>query len=104
MRVTALSLLLILTVSTPPARAQLYAGSVTGVVSDPTGALIAGADAKLIDAEKGFTFTAKTDANGRYLFRAVPPGTYSLSVKANRFKEQTRTGIRPTTEPRPVSA
>ena len=48
----------------------------------------------LIDAEKGFTFTAKSDDNGRYLFRSVPPGTYNLSVKAPGFKDQARNGIK----------
>ncbi len=77
-----------------PVRAQLYAGSVTGVVSDPTGAVIAGADVTLVDAEKGFTFTAKTDDKGRYLFRSVSPGVYNLSVKATGFKDQARSGIK----------
>lgn len=77
-----------------PANAQLYAGSVTGVVSDQSGALIASADVTLMDAEKGFTFTAKTDEKGRYLFRSVPPGVYDLSVKAHGFKDQARTGIK----------
>src|ERR1017187_4625999 len=79
---------------TTPAEAQLYAGSVTGLVSDQTGALIAKADVTLVDAEKGFTFTAKTDDKGRYLFRAVSPGLYNLSVKATGFKDQARTGIK----------
>ena len=56
--------------------------------------MISDADVTLIDAEKGFTFTAKTDTNGRYLFRSVPPGPYNLSVKATGFKEQTRNGIK----------
>ena len=79
---------------TTPAEAQLYAGSVTGVISDQTGAMIAQADVTLVDAEKGYTFTAKTDDKGRYLFRAVPPGLYNLSVKATGFKDQARTGIK----------
>jgi hypothetical protein len=79
---------------TAPVRAQLYAGSVTGVVSDQTGALIAQAAVTLVDAEKGFTFTAKTDDKGRYLFRSVPPGVYNLSVKAPGFKDQARNGIK----------
>ena len=79
---------------TAPAEAQLYAGSVTGIVSDPSGAMIAQAEVTLLDAEKGFTFTTKTDDKGRYLFRAVPPGTYNLSVKAAGFKDQARTGIK----------
>lgn len=48
-----------------PANAQLYAGSVTGVVSDQTGALIAEAELTLADANKGFTFATKTDDKGR---------------------------------------
>jgi len=77
-----------------PANAQLYAGSVTGVVSDQTGALIAEAQLTLADANKGFTFAAKTDEKGRYLFRSVPPGVYNISVKASGFKDQTRSGIK----------
>jgi len=77
-----------------PANAQLYAGSVTGVVSDQTGALIAAADLTLVDIEKGFSFIAKTDDKGRYLFRSVPPGVYDLSVKAHGFKEKARSGIK----------
>ena len=79
---------------TSPTEAQLYAGSVTGVVSDQTGAVVAQADVTLVDAEKGFTFTAKTDDSGRYLFRSVPPGVYNLSVKASGFKDQARKGIK----------
>jgi hypothetical protein len=79
---------------TTPAEAQLYAGSVTGVVSDQSGAVIAQAGVTLVDADKGFTFTAKTDDKGRYLFRSVPPGVYNLSVKAAGFKDQARTGIK----------
>ena len=88
-----LAVFLVFIVLAAPVQAQLYAGSVTGVVSDQTGALIAAADVTLVDADKGFTFTAKTDTKGRYLFRAVPPGTYKLSVKASGFKDQTRGAV-----------
>ena len=74
--------------------AQLYAGSVTGVVSDPTGAVINGAEVILVDADKGFTFTTKSDSAGRYLFRSVPPGVYNLTAKAAGFRDQTRTAIK----------
>jgi hypothetical protein len=56
--------------------------------------MLAQAEVTLVDAEKGFTFTAKSDDKGRYLFRAVPPGTYNLSVKAAGFKDQARSGIK----------
>jgi len=90
----SLAALLVLFQLAIPAQAQLYAGSVTGVVADQTAGVISRADVTLVDAEKGFTFTSKTDTNGRYLFRSVAPGTYNISVKAAGFKEQNRTGIR----------
>jgi hypothetical protein len=77
-----------------PANAQLYAGSITGVVSDQTGAMIPGAEVTLTDADKGYTFLAKTDDKGRYLFRSVDPGLYNLTIKAVGFKDQARNGIK----------
>ena len=73
-----------------PAEGQLYAGSITGVVSDQTGAMIPGAEVTLTDADKGYTFVAKTDDKGRYLFRSVAPGLYNLTVKAAGFKDQAK--------------
>src|SRR5579863_6729672 len=75
------------------ALAQQYTGSVTGVVSDPSGATIPGAQLRLIDEEKGFSFTAKSDSAGRYVIRQVPPGTYKLSVEAQGFRSETQSGI-----------
>ncbi|MGA8185337.1 MAG: carboxypeptidase regulatory-like domain-containing protein, partial [Terriglobia bacterium] len=76
-----------------PLRAQLYSGSVTGVVSDPTGAVIPGAKVTLTDTTKGYTFTASSDAVGRYILRNLPPSDYQISVEATGFKTSTRTGI-----------
>jgi hypothetical protein len=63
---------LVLCLSATLTWAQLYSGSVVGVVSDPSGAVIPGAKVSLVDDEKGFTFNAVTDASGRYVFRGVP--------------------------------
>jgi Carboxypeptidase regulatory-like domain len=76
-----------------PLRAQLYSGSVTGVVTDPTGAVIPGAKVTLTDTSKGYAFTATSDAVGRYILRNIPPSTYQLSVGATGFKTSTRTDI-----------
>src|SRR5579863_2630698 len=73
--------------------AQLYSGSIVGVVSDPSSAVIPNAKVTLLDADKGYTFSATTDSTGRYLFRGVPPGSYKLTVVADGFQIQTRTGI-----------
>jgi hypothetical protein len=73
--------------------AQLYTGTVTGAVTDPSGAVIPIAHVRLVDAQKGYSFTAETDSTGRYLFRSVPPGVYIISVEAHGFQIQQEGGV-----------
>ena len=74
--------------------AQLYTSTVSGVVTDPTGAVIPNTQARLVDEQKGFSFTATSDTSGRYLFRSVPPGSYKLTVQVQGFQSQEQTGIK----------
>jgi carboxypeptidase family protein len=74
--------------------AQGYFGTVSGVVTDPSGAMIANAKVTLVDQEKSFTFEGKSDAAGRYIFRAVPPGVYRVLAEAPGFSQQEKTNIR----------
>jgi hypothetical protein len=60
--------------------AQVFSGSLTGVIADESGAVVPGAKALLTDKDKGFTYTAVSDAEGRYVLRNLPPGQYDLSV------------------------
>jgi hypothetical protein len=73
--------------------AQLQSGSVTGLVTDPTNAVVPGAKIVLLDEEKGFTFNGESDGAGRYLLRAIPPSTYKITITAEGFQTQTRTGV-----------
>ena len=73
--------------------AQLYTGTVTGVVTDSSGAIVVGAQVQLMDEQKGFIYSATSDASGSYLFRSAPPGSYKLSIAAPGFKSETRSGI-----------
>src|SRR5579884_1984441 len=84
-------LLILLAMAT--AFAQLNTGSITGVVHDPTGAVIPGAKVTLTDTARGFTYPYVTDANGRYIFNQLQPGAYSLRVEANGFTPYERTDI-----------
>jgi len=74
--------------------AQLYTSTVSGLVTDPTGAVIPNVQARLVDEQKGFSFTAVSDPTGRYLFRSVPPGNYKLAVQITGFQPQEQTGIK----------
>jgi hypothetical protein len=77
-----------------PATGQLYTGSISGTVTDSTGALLPGAHMTLTDAAKGYTFNATSDQSGRYLFRQVAPGQYQLAAEASNFLLERRSGIR----------
>jgi Carboxypeptidase regulatory-like domain/TonB dependent receptor len=68
--------------------AQLYTGSISGVVTDPSGSAIPGSKVTLFDENKGFSFTATSDSAGRYVLRSIPPGTYKISVEAPNFQGQ----------------
>src|SRR6202050_4492391 len=60
-------------------------GTVVGTVTDPSGALVAGATITLTDAS---TKTARTDTTndaGRYIFVDVAPGTYEISITKQGF-------------------
>jgi Carboxypeptidase regulatory-like domain/TonB dependent receptor-like, beta-barrel len=75
-------------------QAQLYTGSVTGVVTDPSGAAVPSAKVTLVDQNKGYAYTATTDpGTGRYLLRSIPPGTYKITVEAASFQSLVQTGI-----------
>lgn len=56
----------------PGAAAQLYSGSISGTITDPSGAVIPMARVNATDQDKGFAFTATTDPSGRYLLRPIP--------------------------------
>ena len=64
---------------------QAYFGTVSGTLADSTGAVVEGANVVLTDLQKGFSFTTTSDRSGRYLFRSVAPGFYSVSVSAKGF-------------------
>ena len=73
--------------------AQVYSGSLTGVVNDPSGSSVPRAKVTLTDQDKGFTYTAVTADDGRYVLRNLPPGNYRLSMEASGLRTATKTGI-----------
>ncbi len=72
---------------------QAYFGTISGSVTDTTGAVIPGVKMTLTDQEKGFTYNATSDGSGFYLFRSIPPGVYSVTALMAGFEKTIRTGI-----------
>jgi len=68
--------------------------SITGTVTDPSGAAVANAQVTVTSAEHGVTRTAAANSSGEYLFAALPVGSYNMSVTAQGFKKYDARGIK----------
>jgi len=75
------------------ANGQLTTATLTGTVTDASGAAIPGATLKLDNVTRGTSRTAVTDAGGRFSFDFVPVGTYRLTVSQSGFEIGTHSGI-----------
>ena len=61
-------------------------GGLTGVVTDPSNAVVPNARVKLTDNAKGITQEKTTSLDGEYAFFFVPPGNYTLEVAHEGFQ------------------
>src|SRR5262252_3282003 len=75
------------------ALAQTSRGTVSGIVSDPTGAVVTGATITLTNDQTGVSRTTNTNGEGLYRFEAVDPGSYSLKIAASGFGNVNKTNI-----------
>ncbi len=73
---------------------QGYFGTVSGQITDPSQAVVPGAQVTLVDQQKGYQFTTTSDNSGRYVFTSIPPGVYSVSVDMAGFEKSVRTNVR----------
>jgi hypothetical protein len=69
------------------------AGSVFGLVKDPSGGAIPGAKLTLVNAALLTRFTAAADAQGYYSFPALPVGHYDLTIEAAGFRTGQNTNL-----------
>jgi hypothetical protein len=76
-----------------PAGAQTFAGSISGTVTDATGAVVVGADLQLKNVNTNETREQVSRSDGFYNFSNVLPGTYQLSAKATGFRDFIQTGM-----------
>jgi len=74
-------------------QAQDVNASLSGTVTDPSGAVIPGAKLMLTNVGTGFKSSFVSDAGGEYVFRNLTPGKYELMVTATGFKSTTQKGI-----------
>jgi hypothetical protein len=84
-------LLLAILVAVGSIRAQTPTGSISGVVTDPTGAQMAAALIRITNRDSGLTRNLTTSAEGDYSAAALPSGVYKVTVEAAGFSVLERT-------------
>ena len=72
-------------------RAQVSTSSITGVVTDTSGAVVASAKVEAKNDESGVVFEENTTSAGTYAFPSLPPGRYSITVAMAGFQTFTST-------------
>ncbi len=72
---------------------QSVTATLTGSVTDQSGAAVGGSEVVANNIATNFTASARTDAEGRYVIPSVSPGRYSVAVQASGFKQAVRTGV-----------
>jgi Carboxypeptidase regulatory-like domain/TonB-dependent Receptor Plug Domain len=90
MRKILLLLALCLTVAVP-AIAQVQSGTIAGIVRDEQGAVLPGVTVTLSGVDRSATFV--TEADGRFRFLDLPPGTYKLTSDLQGFSRMVHEGI-----------
>ena len=84
-----------LLLTSPIAHAQGVgdSGSLSGTVTDPTGAVIPKGTITADDTSRGTRLSATVEGNGQYRFTNLPPGTYDLTAQIPGFQSQIQKGV-----------
>ena len=69
------------------------AGTVSGVVTDPNGAVVPGATVTITNSETQQTVVTTTSSEGRYTSPVLTPGTYTVKVDSSGFKSTLLTNL-----------
>jgi Carboxypeptidase regulatory-like domain/TonB dependent receptor len=85
-----LGLLLLMLISGLSIAQTTTSGGLTGVVADPSGAVIPNADVEIKNISKGTTQSAITDREGGYRFFFLAPARYTLTVARAGFETEKR--------------
>ncbi|MEJ7709688.1 MAG: carboxypeptidase-like regulatory domain-containing protein [Pyrinomonadaceae bacterium] len=79
-------LLLVASVFAPHARAQAVYGSISGTVTDATGAVVPGANVVIRSTERNTSDTVVANDSGLYVKERLLPGTYEVRIGKEGFK------------------
>src|SRR5262245_40014700 len=82
-----LCLAILLSLSALPAWSQATSNAtITGLVTDESGAAVVGAMVKIVDSATGSAQSTTTNDQGRYVFATVTPDTYVITITKEGFQ------------------
>src|SRR5882724_6833076 len=74
-------------------QAQQYSGTITGSVTDSSGAAVSGAAITVTNVGTNATYNATASDDGVFTIAQLPVGIYEVRIKANNFKEYVAKGV-----------
>ncbi len=86
-----LGILVVLACLAPTLQAQ--SASLNGVVIDPSGALVPGAEIEAANQNNGFNRSVVADGTGYYVFAQIQPGTYTITARVEGFEDATTSDV-----------
>jgi hypothetical protein len=86
MRSQILTIVILGTMIVPAFPQNTSTGAITGIVTDPSGAVVANAQVTAVNVATGDKRTVTTKVNGNFSVPLLPPGTYRVEVAAKGFK------------------
>ena len=72
---------------------QTQLATVSGTITDPSGAVVPGVSVTIVSQGTGLKRSALTDTAGEYRFAGLPTGSYSLRIEKTGFQSQMREGV-----------
>ena len=86
-----LTLLLVLTATV--AWSQVVSGTILGIVTDASGAVVPNAKTTITETQTGIKHTSVTNRSGNYYVPTLPPSQYAEKAEAQGFKTETRNNV-----------
>ena len=90
----AFRLVLVAFIASMPGMAQSTNAIVSGLVLDPSGRPIVGADVEMVNDATGVRYPGATNGEGIYQIPNLPPGPYRLQVSEGRIQDADQAGHR----------
>src|SRR5689334_5720115 len=75
------------------ALSQTQLATVSGAITDPSGALVPGVSVTIVSQGTGLKRSTLTDTGGQYRFAGLPTGNYSLRIEKTGFQSRVREGV-----------